>query len=173
MSVRALDLPERALLQRYRTMPGAYSDCYALDLPRAVALADYVHAFYCTWLFRLERLVLRLAVARPSTDAQAAELGAGTRSDFAAWTVEVRAPQQLLLCDLYGRTRSWLMTEALADGGTRCYFGSAVVPRRDPGAREPRLGGGYSALLGLHRLYSRALLAAAAARLRRTPGDLR
>lgn len=166
MSVRALDLPADALLARYAGMPGAYTDCYAIDLPAAVSLAQYVAAFYTTWLFRLERLVLRFAVARPSSDEQAAQLGAGAREDFAAWSVEARAEAQLLLCDLYGRTRSWLMVAPRDGGGTRLYFGSAVVPRRDPRNGEPKLGGRFSALLGLHRLYSRALLRAAAARLR-------
>ena len=66
-------------------------------------------AFYTTWLFRLERWILRLAVARPSTDEEAHQLARGEREAFAAWSVEARAPDQLLMCDFTGRTRSWLM----------------------------------------------------------------
>ena len=78
---------------------------------------------------------------------------------FAAWRVEDRAEDQLLLCDLPGRTRSWLMA---ASEGTRTllYFGSAIVP----------LSPGYRALLGFHKLYSRVLLRAAKSRLERRIG---
>jgi hypothetical protein len=36
-----------------------------------VTLAEYVNAFYTTRVFRLERIILKWAVSRPSTDAQA------------------------------------------------------------------------------------------------------
>lgn len=158
-------LPDSALLALYRR-DGAYVDCYASDLGFAVTQVQFVTAFYTIWLFKLERLILKWTISRPSTDAQAAELAAGRFNEFAAWRVEARAPDQLLLTDLYGRTRSWLMVAALQRGGTRLYFGSAVVPRAQaPGAR-PALGFGFCALLGFHKLYSLALLAAARARLR-------
>ena len=97
-------------------------------------------------------------VARPSRDAEARELASGQRQQFAAWSVEGRAPGQLLMCDFAGSTRSWLMA-APAGQGTRLYFGSAVV--------RARQGGMFRALLGFHKLYSRILLRAAAARLLR------
>jgi hypothetical protein len=80
--------------------------------------------------------------------------------------VEASAPNQLLLCDFLGNTRSWLMVEPRQDGGvTRLYFGSAVVARaRDPAGKH-RLKLRFRALLGFHRRYSRALLSAARARL--------
>ena len=158
-------LPDSALLARYQR-DGAYVDCYASDLGFAITQVQFVTAFYTTWLFKLERLILKWTLSRPSSDAQAAELAAGRIDEFAAWRVEARAPDQLLLTDLYGRTRSWLMVAALESGGTRLYFGSAVVPRaQSPGAR-PALGIGFRALLGFHKLYSLALLAAARTRLR-------
>lgn len=84
---------------------------------------------------------------------------------FAAWTVEGRAPDQLLMCDYLRRTRSWLMVLPI-DGGTRLYFGSAVVPvRRESG--ELTLGSTYLSLMGFHKLYSRPLLNSARSRLRR------
>ncbi|MBC8026654.1 MAG: hypothetical protein H7Y89_11710, partial [Steroidobacteraceae bacterium] len=78
---------------------------------------------------------------------------------FAAWTVERRAEDQLLLCDFQGKTRSWLMVE-LKGGTSRLYFGSAVVkPRGSNG--EKRMTGGFQVLLGFHKRYSHALLSAA------------
>jgi hypothetical protein len=162
-AVRACDLPPDALLQRYRSA-GAYTDCYAADLACVVSHADYVQAFYTSAVFKLERLVLRVFAARPSTDAQAQSLARGEADAFAAWSVEARAPDQLLRCDFTRRTRSWLML-APQPGGTRLYFGSAVVPVGDPRNGEPRMGSGFSVLLGFHKLYSRVLLSAARARL--------
>jgi hypothetical protein len=155
------------LLARYAGN-GGYTDCYATDLPGTYSHAEFVAAFYTTWLFKLERAILEWLVARPSTDDEAAELGRGSRQAFAAWTVEASAPNQLLLRDYLGNTRSWLMVEPRHDGGvTRLYFGSAVVPRATRDGR-PRLGFSFRALLGFHRRYSRALLAAARARLTTT-----
>lgn len=157
-------LPEGALLGRH-VESGNYTDCYRVDLDEVqVGFADYVQAFYTTRLFKLERWILRWLVRRPSTDAQVAELARGQREDFAAWTVEARAPAQLLLCDLYGRTRSWLMLAPTAEGST-LYFGSAVVARRDPRTGARSMGWTYRALLGFHKLYSRLLLSAAVNRL--------
>ncbi len=157
--VRPHPLPDEALL-RASTGAGGYADCYATDVPRAVSHAQYVEGFYTTWLFKLERWILGWAVARPSTDAQARQLAAGTLDAFAAWSVEQRAPNQLLLCDMFGRTRSWLMVEPRPDGGTRLYFGSGVASRRNG-----KLGGAFNLLLGFHKLYSRLLLGAARRRL--------
>ena len=157
------DLPPDALLQRHRAS-GAYADCYSTELEHAVSHADYVQAFYTSAVFKLERLILRVFAGRGSTDAQAAALARGEIDRFAAWTVEGRAPNQLLLCDLTRRTRSWLMVVPLPTG-TRLYFGSAVVPVHDPRSGASRLGFGFSALLGFHKLYSRVLLSAARSRL--------
>jgi hypothetical protein len=162
--IQAHELPAASLLQRYRKA-GAYTDCYAAGLDFAVSQVEYIRAFYCTWLFRLERWVLAVAVRRPSSDAQASALANGTLDTFAAWTVEARADNQLLLCDFLGRTRSWLMCEIHGDT-TRLYFGSAVVPRPDASGRQ-RMGIVFAALLGFHKTYSRLLLSAARQRLRR------
>lgn len=151
------DLPQDALLQRYRAH-GAYTDCFAIDVPGQVGHDAFVEAFYTTAVFKLERLLLALFAARPSRDTEARELASGQRQQFAAWSVEGRAPGQLLMCDYAGSTRSWLMA-APAGQGTRLYFGSAVV--------RSRQGGVFRALLGFHKLYSRILLRAAASRLRK------
>jgi len=70
------------------------------------------------------------------------------------------------MCDFQSRTRSWLMVEPGA-ASTRLYFGSGIVPRVDRRTGEKRMGPGFRALLGFHKLYSRALLATACARLAR------
>lgn len=158
-SIEKCPLPDNALLQKY-AQSRAYTDCYSVLIPIAVSHADYVASFYTTWLFKLERLILRWVVSRPSTDEEARLLADGQLDAFAAWYVEARADDQLLLRDFRNRTRSWLMVSE-----TRLYFGSAVVPASNPGSDKPSLGIAYRVLLSFHRLYSRALLYAAKSRL--------
>ena len=163
--VSACALPEASLLESHRRN-GAYTDCYATDVPHAVSFERYVEAFYTTWLFKLERWIL-LLVSKPSSDHEAARLARGEIERFAAWTVEGRAEDQVLLCDYTGRTRSWLMVRDVSEGGasrTRLYFGSAVVPRSGPDG-ERKLGFPFDLLLDFHKAYSVALLHAARARL--------
>src|SRR5690242_3525001 len=126
-SIQACELPNDALLRRYLS-GGAYADCYVAEVAGVISQAQYVEAFYTTAVFKVERLLLSWFVARPSTDAQAGELALGTRTSFAAWSVEARESDQLLLSDFQGRTRSWLMSAACANARTtRLFFGSAVV----------------------------------------------
>ncbi len=151
-----------ALLARYAVAgDGAalphYTDCFATTVPIAVDLATFVHAFYTTPLFRSERLVLRL-LGMHSTDADIEALLAGRQQHFAAWTLEDRTDDQLLMCDIRERTRSWFRV-APEGSDTRLYFGSAVIADGD------RPKSGYRVLLRLHRFYSRKLLRAAARRL--------
>lgn len=167
-AIHTCELPGQALLDPYR-LKGAYTDCYAVDLPRAVSHAAYVEAFYTTALFKVERQILAWLAARPSTDAQARQLAHGEADRFAAWNVEGRGADQLLLCDFLGRTRSWLMS-APAGSGTRLYFGSAFLAKGvNPKSGQREFGLAFHALTGFHRLYSRALLSAAANRLDNTP----
>lgn len=169
-SVHPAELPADALLQSCRAA-GSYADCYVCDVEGAVSHAAFVEAFYTTRLFKLERFILRWLARRPATDADARRLAEGTAHGYSAWRVEGRAADQLLLADFTGRTKSWLMVAPVtgSDTGpqTRLYFGSAVVPGRRNGADEkPAMGFAFHALLGFHRLYSRLLLTAAAARSR-------
>lgn len=167
-SIQACPLPADALLGAYR-LGDAYTDCYAVDVSGAFTHAQFVSAFYTTWLFKLERFILKWLVDKPSTDAQAAQLAAGEISSFAAWHVELRARDQLLMCDFQRRTRSWLMVAAQGTGTatvTRLYFGSAVVPVKDARTGQLKMGAAFSLLLGFHKLYSKLLLGAAASRLK-------
>ena len=61
--------------------------------------------------------MLRVFIARPSTDLQVRQLAAGELDEFAAWRVEAQAVDQLLLCAIDGRTRSWLMVSAAEASG--------------------------------------------------------
>ena len=167
LSIEACPLPEDALLRRYLE-EGAYTDCYVTEIQASVSHASYVMAFYTSYVFRLERHILKWLVSRPSTDAQAKQLANGTIDKFAAWRVEERSENQLLMCDFRSRTCSWLMVSPVEHNGnasTRLYFGSAIVPVRDPGTGKMTLGFWFHALLGFHKIYSRVLLQAAKKRM--------
>jgi hypothetical protein len=167
-AIHSCSLPDGAFLASY-TRAGAYTDCYVTESARSVSQAEYVAAFYTTPVFKLERVILKWAVSRPSTDAEAKQLASGVIDKFAAWHVEKRSADQLLLSDLRGATRSWLMVAPLETpngSGTRLYFGSAVVPVRDSRTGKATMGPGFRALLGFHKIYSEVLLYSARSRLR-------
>jgi hypothetical protein len=161
-SVVEMPLPETALLQRYAAS-GEYTDCFATHIPVPSSLPEYVTAFYTTALFKAERRILDWLASLPSTDDEASQLARGTRNVFAAWTVEDRNDDQLLLIDVRQQTGSWFMHEAQGSR-SRLYFGSVVFRREaTPTGRELRWT--YRSLLGMHRFYSRALLSAARSRV--------
>ena len=173
-SVTACPIPRAALLERYGQESSSdghgYTDCFATEVRGSIPLPSFVLAFYTTWLFRLERVVLQYLVGKPSTDRDVRRLADGVAESFAAWYVEDRSADELLMCDFRGRTRSWFKVTAV-DGraATLLQFGSAIVPRED--SRHASIGWGYRALFGLHRLYSRLLLGAARRRLERLRSD--
>ena len=167
-SIESCELPGEALLTSYSNS-GAYTDCYRTDVPGTITNTQYVGAFYTTALFKLERAILAWLVSKPSTDREAEQLAQGSTNLFAAWQVESRAENQLLLSDFRGRTRSWLM--ALPSGEdndprTHLYFGSAVTRVADQKTGKMTLGTGFRALLGFHKIYSRLLLYSARLRLK-------
>jgi hypothetical protein len=169
-SIHASELPTDALLGKYR-QGRAFTDCYVVDMDRSVSQAAYVEAFYTSPVFKVERFLLALFLSRPATDQQTRLLANGQLDAFAAWTVEGRSANQLLLCDFQNRTRSWLMSapvEVNGSPGTRLYFGSAVVPVVSRRTGQATMGWAFRALLGFHKLYSRVLLRAAIARLTRS-----
>ena len=164
-SVCRCDVPADAALSAYARR-GAYTDCYAVVLPRVITQAEYVEAFYTTAVFKVERWLIARFLSRPSTDTQARQLAQGALSTFSAWSVEQQQPNQLVLA--VGGTRSWLMASADHESSppsTKLYFGSAVMPRRGGGTGHAAMGWRFRALLGFHKLYSRVLLGAAGRRL--------
>jgi len=164
---------ENTLLSDYSKV-GNYTDCYTTDIPGQISFPEFIFAFYTTPLFKLERLILNFTISRPSTDMQAKQLANGVSDRFAAWHVEKRNDNEILMCDLVSRTRSWLMAVPAHDTSqTRLYFGSAVVPRQHTKAEEPSLEFGFRALLGFHQIYSVFLLSSARWRLLRQKSYIR
>ena len=165
-------VPATSLLKTYRDGPNAqaweqFSDCFTTTVDRPVTLEEFVHAFYTSPVFRLERALLRL-VKLPSTDTEARAVAEGTGQTFAAWRVGQRTATQLLMCDVMGRTRSWFAvtpSEAGGQSGTVLQFGSGIAAAVDPATGEGRRSLGFRLLGGFHILYSQVLLGAAKARL--------
>lgn len=164
-------LPDDALLVRYRDAAAGesiapYTDCFITAHAGPISLGQFVFAFYTTWVFKLERSILRIAVNKPSHDDDAMRVAIGKSDRFAAWTVEDRSECELLMCDFQKRTRSWFRVENAADRrSTTLMFGSAVVPVRNRDSGEQEMGRSFGLLMGFHKLYSRVLLRAAVRRL--------
>jgi hypothetical protein len=168
LSIEKCKVPGNALLARY-LVGGTYTDCYITEIPGRVSFPKFILAFYTTLLFKLERLILKWSVSKPSTDAQAKQLADDKIDKFAAWHVEDRNENEILMCDFRGRTRSWLMVvpvNTLGGARTRLYFGSAVVPIQNSKTGELSLGFGVQALLGFHKIYSVLLLYFAKSRIK-------
>lgn len=164
--VQVEELPENSLLSRYNKSDETegYTDCYTIDLKKKISLSNFVEAFYTSPLFKIERSILGL-IGRSSNDKKARELALGLREDFAAWTVEDRNENQILLCDFMKKTRSWLMVKfSDKEDQYKLYFGSAVVFKTS-GAKEVKPPIGFSLLSRFHVFYSKALLTAAYRRL--------
>lgn len=160
-------LPEHSLLFGYHAK-GDYADCFTIDVAGDISQQQFVSAFYTSRLFKVERFILKWLVDKPSTDRDAEQLANGLIDSFAAWTVEGRKPDQLLLCDYQGRTRSWLMVELLENGSnaaTRLFFGTGVVSATDRRTGRKSMPLPFRLLLAFHRRYARALLRSAAMRL--------
>jgi hypothetical protein len=168
LGITRINTPDEALLKTFRggAAPerwGHYTDCFCIRIPRAVSLEHFVIAFYGSWIFRLERLLLQMFLAAGSTQAQLRELARGSRAEFAVWYVGARSDSQLLMCDGYERTRSWLCVRP-QEGGTELLFGSGLAGHPLQFADESRPAT-LRLLTRFHVLYSQLLLHAAARRL--------
>ena len=154
-------LPTQSLLHKYPAHE-AVVDCYQLTVSDSYSHQQFISAFYSSWLFNIERFILRLVVNKPSSPQQLQHLVCGTGDKFAVWHVEQRSDNQLLLCDDFGHTRSWLMIEAGLDSDlqpiTTLYFGSAVIIKKYPVNNKYPLS--FRLLGRFHHWYSIALLRA-------------
>ena len=168
LPARSCPLPSECLLARHcEGLPGAYTDAFVATVPATVSLPQFVEAFYSSVAFKPELIFVGLLFGRPWAF-RARELAQGRVEDFSAWRVEARTADELLLREIISdRTRSWLKVEPLPDGTTRLYFGSAILPVGLKADGEPRMSPLF-ALVGLHRVYARVLLAAAKRGLRMT-----
>ena len=149
---------------------GALTDCFYMDFPRKVTLEEYVYGFYTTSLFRVERAILSVVIRKPSTDRDALLLSQNKTDSFSAWTVESREPDQILLRDYRGDTKSWLMVQPVtvdARPATRLYFGTVAVPKKVSKDGQKSVHFAFYLFGGFHRVYSRALLRSAFKRLSR------
>ncbi len=164
LSIEKCPVPANTMLDKY-SINGAYTDCYSTEISGQVSFPEFIFSFYTTPLFKLERLILKLAVSKPSTDIQARQLADSVIEKFAAWTVEDRNENQLLMCDFLRRTRSWFMIVPVNETRTQLYFGSAISSYEDPKTGRLSLGSGFQALLGFHQIYSVLLLYSAKSRM--------
>ena len=146
-------VPGDALHIRYRDA-GGHIDCYRAEIDRAATLAQFVEAFYTSPLFKVERVILRWLLSKPSSDAEAAQLARGEIDHFAAWTMEARTKGQLLMRDYQGMTLSWFKVE-----DRHLYFGTAIAAETSRKTGQPRqIPAMFRWTMWFHRLYSRALL---------------
>jgi hypothetical protein len=158
-SIEKCPVPADTMLEKY-LKEGAYTNCYATQISGQVSFSTFIVAFYTTPLFKLERLILKLTVSKPSTDLQARQLADRTGQEFAAWHVESRGENEILMCDFRRRTRSWLMTvpvNTMDVAQTRLYFGSAIVPTKNSKTGDLSIGFGfkhYWDFIGSTRSYS-------------------
>lgn len=172
-SVRAValeTLPHRASILRYR-LPGNYVDCFGATLRGTIGVEQLLASFLTAPAFRPERWLLACALDMRSGDGEAQALARGDRQAFAAWSVEERDAEQVLLCDFLGHTRSWFMTEPGSEPGggivTRVRYGTAIVRRDMHGVAHWGWSLAFWPLLPLHRLYARILLASTLGRITR------
>ena len=163
--VIATNLPKSAFLNAYEERAGVYTDCFQTQLPKGITLERYINAFFNTWLFRIERAILSFAAKKPASDADIARLADGTSNTMAAWQVERRDADQILLEVPQTPIRTWLMRGDDGDA-TQLYFGSAILPEAVDRKGNPKMPFLFKALLGFHKLYARALLYSAKRALR-------
>jgi len=172
--VTTSELPNNALLAKYQNKNNsqAYTDCFRIKIDQPIEFSNFVEAFYTSRLFKIERFILSL-IGKPSNDLKARQLALVETENFAAWRVEARQSNQLLLCDFMGKTRSWLMLVPSNDIGSRdiasdknsennttLFFGSAVVFKKDASGqyRQPFT---FRILAKFHIWYSKRLLISA------------
>ncbi len=163
-SIEKCPVPVNIMLDKY-SLTGAYTDSYSTEIPMRIPFPEFIFAFYTTPLFKLERFILKWTVSKPSTDIEARQLADSASNEFAAWHVEARSENEILMCDFLRRTRSWLMVIPVDEARTQLYFGSAISSREDSKTRKLSLGLGFRALLGFHKIYSILLLYFAKSRI--------
>src|SRR5690606_3609684 len=112
LSIEKILAPENTFLHDYM-LNGNYVDSYTTTIERSVSLSEFVFAFYTTWLFKVEAFILTYIVRKPSSDVEAEKLANAEIDKFAAWSLEERNKDEILMCDFLSRTRSWLKVEPI------------------------------------------------------------
>lgn len=160
LKIAACDPPADSLIQPYRDAD-EYTDCFTCSVATAVTLPAYIKAFYGSRVFWTERQGLKLLLGKPGSREDIAALSEGSADTFSAWTVEAREADQILLKDFQGNTLSWLRVTPV-EGGSALYLGTVIIKKAVSKDGEKQLKPGFSALMGFHNAYSKALLKAAA-----------
>ncbi|WOE75261.1 hypothetical protein [Alterisphingorhabdus coralli] len=145
-SIESIPVPPDSLLAQFGPAH-ASRDCFARTVPGTVSLTDFVERFYCSWVFRPERLALGL-IGHGASNADARQLAHGKAQRFSAWNVIERRDTEILLQDVLGATASWLAVQYHGET-TTLLFGSWVGK---PSQNRSRILGPF------HRWYSRVLL---------------
>lgn len=159
--IALIEVPGDSLLMA-RWRPGDFADCYVAEVPGSVSLARYLTAFFSSPAFWLERNGLHL-IGRGANARDIAALAEGRTKAFAAWDIEERDADQILMRDFTGKTRCWLRVQALPNkDATRLHFGSWVNAKGESGKLSLITHAAYP----FHRAYSRILLAGAVRNLR-------
>lgn len=158
-SIEKSAVPANSLLASYTG--NGYTDSYRTELTGHISMEDYVYKFYTSSLFKLERFILTWSVRKPSTDTQAKEISEGNTNKFAAWTLEDRRENELLMRDMADHTRSWFMVNHLGtkeSPKTQLYFGTGISPSPRRKNEKPSIGFFFNVLLPFHKVYSVLLL---------------
>jgi len=166
LSIEKCAVLPNSLLASY--FENGYADSYRTELSGHISLEDFVFGFYTTALFKLERFILTWIVLKPSNDMQAKELTENKTNKFAAWTVENRTENELLMCDMLERTRSWFMinhTGTKENPRTQLFFGTGIAPATKGKIGKSSIGVFFIALLPFHKIYSILLLYSAKTRI--------
>ncbi len=149
-SIRESQIPAGALLQNYAQQSGCYTDCFFGTLQRRVSLRDYIIAFFDTPVFRLERWILGLTAAKPSSLEDVERLADGSSDRIAMWRVEHRTDDEVLMAVDRGQVRTWLMVSPSVsrETETQLLFGSAVVPKDISADGKAKMGFVFHAMSG-------------------------
>lgn len=158
MRVSKSKIPNSSLARRYLDKPKTRVDCFHIRSPNNVSLETFVGQFYRSPLFRTERAILKVATGYRSSDTQLEDLLAQEGKTFSAWTQVARNENQLIMSDYQNRTCSWFMVEA-DENGTDLYFGTVVQPTNYYKYGEWLSNPIFKALLPVHIIYARSLLA--------------
>ncbi len=162
--IRKTTLPAHAMLSRYADGTASYTDCFAYDYAGPVDLENFLNAFFNSWVFRLERFILKAAARVTISDEDTANFAAARSDRMGLWTAQDRDESQVLTIVGQGPIHSWWMVEPKGER-TRLYFGSAIRPMTaKDGSQRMNPAAKYGGLP--HRIYARILLAVAARKLR-------
>ncbi|MEO0370235.1 MAG: hypothetical protein AAF231_02160 [Pseudomonadota bacterium] len=163
--ITAIPLPTNSFLNAATQQTGCYADCFEVAVPCTplkddleAYFARYVFVFFDSWVFRLERRILRLAGKEGTHHEDIAALARAETGRMAAWITRERGQAELLLAVPDTPILTWLQV-AQTDSALLLRFGSGILPQTD----KSRPHWGFRATYWAHRVYSRVLLHAAQA----------